>query len=69
MPVGRNLADLAGELLLEPGDAHHEELVEVRATIAWNLSRSRSGTVSFSASARTRALNSSQESSRFRYVA
>ncbi len=30
-PVGPELADLAGELLLEPGDAHHEELVEVRS--------------------------------------
>ena len=29
--VGGDLFDLAGELLLQPGDAHHEELVEVDA--------------------------------------
>ena len=28
--VGRRLDDVAGQLLLEPGDADHEELVQVR---------------------------------------
>ena len=31
LAVRRNLVDLAGELRLEPRDAHHEELVEVRS--------------------------------------
>ena len=35
--------DAGVQLLLEAGDADHEELVEVRATIARNLSRSSSG--------------------------
>src|SRR5262249_37877517 len=37
------------------------------AAMAWNFRRSKSGTLSLSASARTRALNSIHESSRLRY--
>ena len=43
-PVGRQLVDLARELLLEAGDAHHEELVEVRGDDREELEPLESGT-------------------------
>jgi hypothetical protein len=69
-PVGLDLDDGPAGLGEEPRDADHEELVEVGEEDArGNLTRSKRGTSCDAASARTRALNSSQESSRFRYCA
>ena len=51
---------------LRPATRTMKNSSRLLATIAWNLRRSSSGTVSLSASAMTRALNSSHSSSRLR---
>ena len=55
------------DLLTQTGDADLEELIEVAGEDRRNFTRSRSGFRASRASYRTRALNSSQDSSRFRY--
>ena len=53
--------------VLQSGDAHHEELVEIRRRRSRaNLRRSSSGIAASAASSSTRSLNASQDSSRLR---
>ena len=65
-PSGESCVDAGGHLVLQGGHPDLEELVEVGEKMAQNFTRSSSGVPGSAASASTRALKSSQESSRFR---
>ena len=67
-PVLERRLDARVDLVVQAGDADHEELVEVvRVDGARTSRRSSSGTRGSSASSSTRSLNSSHESSRLKY--
>ena len=66
-PVGQRVGQAGVDLIVQPGDADHEELVEVRREDRANFTRSSSGIPSSTASCRTRSLKSIHDNSRLKY--